>query len=80
MKFLMPLTIIVPRKRLPTLLTLKRPLPSMTPQMTPLMKAPRKPLPAQLARPRRRRRRLYLPSKSSILVRCLGMEKLLVLL
>jgi len=35
MKFFMSLTIIIPRERLPTLTTLKRPLPSMTPQMAP---------------------------------------------
>lgn len=75
----MSLTIIRPRKRPPTLPTLKRPLPSMTPQMAPLMKTPRKPLPTQFTSPRRRRIRL-LPlltsTKRILLIRRLRMKKL----
>lgn len=79
MKFFMSLTIIIPGKRLPTLPTLKRSLPSMTPQMAPLMKAPRKPLATQLTRPRRRCRRLHLPLKGIRLIHRFRVEKLLVL-
>ena len=80
MKFFMSLTIIIPRKRLPTLLTLKGSLPSMTPQMAPLMKAPGKPLATQITRPWRRCRRLHLFLKRICLIHRFRVEKLLVLL
>ncbi len=71
----MPPTIVTPRKRFSTLLTLIRPVTGMTTHMISMMKAPRKLLPTQIARPVPRRRSPRLQMKRQGLIRDLRMEK-----